>query len=284
MNHNKKITELTSFRIVTLSMLFVVILSIYLIRINTPLIINLSADGFNTFTIIFNFPIKCIASYLAIIGLISLNHRSEQTAKQIEVAESQNKFSNHFKNLEEFDKYMVNKNPNLINANFYMLYHLIFPHSRDDSLNLQMDLLDSLEDKLSKSFKNLVDYFLESQSKILNKETLLIELDYIERMLSVFFNDKQAVFLAKNNRNFVGMLSEHEMVHSRIYQLRNYINALMSILDFEYISYSPSLVNFHFMATAYEESISNGTTINDGHNYTISLHEFKSMLSKILNE
>ncbi|TOL25180.1 hypothetical protein [Vibrio parahaemolyticus] len=51
-------------------------------------------------------PGSILAFYLAVLGLIGANHRSEQTKKQISVTGEQNRFSNYFKHLEEFKKHV----------------------------------------------------------------------------------------------------------------------------------------------------------------------------------
>ncbi|WP_264905209.1 hypothetical protein [Vibrio sp. STUT-A11] len=51
-------------------------------------------------------PGSILAFYLAVLGLIGANHRSEQTKKQISATEVQNRFSNYFKHLEEFKKHV----------------------------------------------------------------------------------------------------------------------------------------------------------------------------------
>ncbi|HHC6618080.1 TPA: hypothetical protein ACN33S_001930 [Vibrio parahaemolyticus] len=51
-------------------------------------------------------PGSILAFYLAVLGLIGANHRSEQTKKQIFATGEQNRFSNYFKHLEEFKKHV----------------------------------------------------------------------------------------------------------------------------------------------------------------------------------
>lgn len=51
-------------------------------------------------------PGSILAFYLAVLGLIGANHRSEQTKKQISATGEQNLFANYFKHLEEFKKHV----------------------------------------------------------------------------------------------------------------------------------------------------------------------------------
>lgn len=53
----------------------------------------------------YTIPISILASLLPIMGLLAVNHRSEQTNQQIQTALNQNNFINHFKHIEEFSLY-----------------------------------------------------------------------------------------------------------------------------------------------------------------------------------
>ena len=63
--------------------------------------------GFNHFLEVFRVPLAVIALLVPVIALYGANHRSEQTRKQIQVSQSQNNFANHFKHIEEFEKYLI---------------------------------------------------------------------------------------------------------------------------------------------------------------------------------
>ncbi|MEZ8738366.1 MULTISPECIES: hypothetical protein [unclassified Vibrio] len=110
----KGISELTSIKI--LSWFFGVTIFIVTILISTSVIPNyslsLTPKGFENFITLFNAPIKLAAAYAAIVGLISLNHRSIQTKEQLDRAstqiaqiQAQNLFANYYKHREEFVKY-----------------------------------------------------------------------------------------------------------------------------------------------------------------------------------
>ncbi|HCH5256266.1 TPA: hypothetical protein NKY93_003565 [Vibrio parahaemolyticus] len=55
---------------------------------------------------LFKAPVAVAGFALPILGLIGLNHRSEQTKKQISATGAQNRFANYFKHLEEFKKHV----------------------------------------------------------------------------------------------------------------------------------------------------------------------------------
>ena len=60
---------------------------------------------------------------------MALNHRSEQTAKQIEVAQEQNIFTNYYKHREEFIKYVDNQLPDR-EVNTLHAHRVLFPNSK----------------------------------------------------------------------------------------------------------------------------------------------------------
>ncbi|HEU4818467.1 hypothetical protein, partial [Janthinobacterium sp.] len=81
---------------------------------------DFTASGFNYFADLYKVPATILAIGFTLVGLCSANHRSEQTKKQIERTSSQialtnnqitltreqNIFANHYKHLEEFEKFL----------------------------------------------------------------------------------------------------------------------------------------------------------------------------------
>lgn len=65
-----------------------------------------SYKGFNQFIEYFKFPIGLLAFLIPLGAIYATNHRSEQFKKQMEVAKNQNNFSNYYKHIEEFEKYI----------------------------------------------------------------------------------------------------------------------------------------------------------------------------------
>ncbi len=69
--------------------------------------LKLTSEGINYFIFdLFKAPVAVVGFALPILGLIGLNHRSEQTKKQITATGEQNRFANYFKHLEEFKKHV----------------------------------------------------------------------------------------------------------------------------------------------------------------------------------
>lgn len=76
------------------------------ITMNSSIEIDLSYSGFNDAVRIFSVPLGILALIIPVVALLAANHRSEQTKEQMRLAGEQNNFSNYYKHLEEFEKYI----------------------------------------------------------------------------------------------------------------------------------------------------------------------------------
>ena len=103
-NPNKSFIELHIVWFVVLTITFTALIITFAIITNTPLKINFSSNGFNTFISVFKFPLGLLALIIPIVALLSANHRSEQTREQIRLTTMQNSFANYYKHIEEFQK------------------------------------------------------------------------------------------------------------------------------------------------------------------------------------
>lgn len=56
---------------------------------------------------LFKAPLAILGFGIPILGLLGINHRSAQTKRQIQLSELQNNFTNYYKHIDEFDKYIV---------------------------------------------------------------------------------------------------------------------------------------------------------------------------------
>lgn len=166
-NYEKKITSLKSFWISSSFFLVATLLSSILIIINTPLSWSFDADGFNGFLSTFSFPLKLIAGYLAVVGFISLNHRSEQTSRQISLTEENQKFTNYFKHREEFavycGEYQGKLQPPPISD--VRKYHgQLFPNVRDGDFGFNQDVVESVYSEFLFLLSKIICY-LDASSK-----------------------------------------------------------------------------------------------------------------------
>jgi len=92
---------------------FAIFVALYIIS-TSSLEGALGFQGLNNFIVIFKVPIGIAAISFPLVALVTANHRSIQSKKQIEnsqsqiiEAEQQNRFSNYFKHLEEFEKHLT---------------------------------------------------------------------------------------------------------------------------------------------------------------------------------
>ncbi len=65
-----------------------------------------SASCFNFFLAEYKMPLGILALIIPIVALYAAAHRSAQTTEQIRITNSQNLFSNYYKHIEEFEKYI----------------------------------------------------------------------------------------------------------------------------------------------------------------------------------
>jgi hypothetical protein len=101
-----------SLKIVWVSVIFLFLFSLiigFVILANSEFVIDLSFTGFNLFIFAFKFPLAIAALIIPIVALLAANHRSEQTKEQIRVTNAQNVFSNYYKHIDEFNKYLSNR-------------------------------------------------------------------------------------------------------------------------------------------------------------------------------
>jgi hypothetical protein len=143
----------------------------------SKLSLQLDIDGLNYFFLeAMRVPNSIFLVYLALLGLIASNHRSEQSKEQLMTVNSQNNFVNYYKHLEEFEHYSSRiPNNNLQKSKFSAQQHLrLFPESRKGIYKINGDIagkLDNLAIKFSTFLPDIISHLLEK-----NKDTLAIEL------------------------------------------------------------------------------------------------------------
>ncbi len=84
---------------------------------------DVSAKGFNYFIELYQAPIWMIGTSIPLLALFAANHRSSQTKKQIKELANQNIFSNHYKHLEEYLKFI--KSVELDNSEHYEIFNTL---------------------------------------------------------------------------------------------------------------------------------------------------------------
>ncbi|MCR9935266.1 hypothetical protein NB618_02295 [Vibrio antiquarius] len=96
-------------------------------------------------------PGSILAFYLAVLGLIGANHRSEQTKNQIEEARVQNDFANYYKHKEEFLKYVdgISQSQYLHASRMVRMHSWLFPESRRRDFKVNPDCVLKLDHHIS---------------------------------------------------------------------------------------------------------------------------------------
>jgi len=163
---NLKIVQVFSFGLIISSVL---VCSTILCQENLSW--DFSSEGFNNILSIFKVPLGILALLIPIIALLATNHRSVQSVEQIKVAEAQNNFSNSFKHLEEFNKYMedVIKCDWLITVkDNFAIHRKLFPNVRNGDYRID----DDIKNKLINIYDDLVGFF-ESPEKFSSSKEMI---------------------------------------------------------------------------------------------------------------
>ncbi len=131
---------------------FVLVASVVtgLIIYNSELISSYDYMGFNRAISIFKVPLGILALIIPIVALFAANHRSVQTKRQITIADQQNIFSNYFKHIEEFEKYVSSHiSDDLFNVNKRTTHKILFPNADIGNLQLAGKLLSEINELLN---------------------------------------------------------------------------------------------------------------------------------------
>lgn len=93
-------------------------------------------------------PIYLVGMLGPVLGLLSINYKSELSIFQIERLEEQNIFSNYYKHLEEFEKYCNAKFPDkkISIVDCRRVHSRVFPKSQDGELHNVEDAVKDLEE------------------------------------------------------------------------------------------------------------------------------------------
>lgn len=116
--------------------------------------------GFNQFLSFFKVPLGILALIIPVVALLAANHRSEQTKAQIESTRQQNTFSNFYKHIEEFEKYVeahIDKSTTTFNS-MRGSHRVIFPNAISGDYSVGNNLLNTINGFMN-DLVNLVGYF-----------------------------------------------------------------------------------------------------------------------------
>lgn len=212
--------------LITLSAIFIALLIAYF----SDLRLRLDYVGFNNFLTYFKVPLSLCALNIPIVALLAANHRSEQTKEQIKIATLQNSFSNHYKHVEEFEKYYnSHSNTKIIKpTNIRKMHSTVFPNSYSGDYQINLKLIESLESICVDIIKKLntfnkPEYFARQVVADLERQIRVAEnklfLKYNITSGSVFEYDGIKIILTSDNlKGYLDLLKQRINIIALIFQ------------------------------------------------------------------
>jgi hypothetical protein len=222
-----------------------------------------SGIGFAKFADLYKVPAAFIAIGLSLVGLCGANHRSEQAKHQMHLTRSQNIFSNHFKHIEEFEKFLSSmhkksletiqrNNKKLLKAmqsdvdepylyinehQYRKLYTYIFPKSRAGVLEISQNSLNRIDQIIKESIL-ILDQVTSARPEQ-RKEIVLSFSAKINELCDDFQIAEYDYFLPhQDNGDLVKSLSAFYL-GTLLHRLQNRVWLLTQVLLFD-VEYQPS--------------------------------------------
>lgn len=247
---------------------------------------DLTANGFNYFSDQFKVPAALLAIGFTLVGLCAANHRSEQTKKQIErtsiqisltnnqinLTVEQNIFANHYKHLEEFEKYCTSiweresdecnemklkfeKNSTLMEVYGVMrplidqkylrgAYTYIYPNSKKGDFRLSENFIEEIDRKIINIAKKYNQMAKNSaKGDFHGVSNCIIEInDSVEEFASDYLIDSSHQYMSDNvfilNRSIYIPNQDFTFLTKRFI---DYVTAIHTALSFD-VSYKPSKI------------------------------------------
>lgn len=115
-----------------------------------------TSECFIRFVQMYAFPIDTLKATAAILAIVALLHKSNETQVQISISESQNTYNNFFHHRDMVYKEItesINNSKRIKLYNFNKLYNLLFPLNRPDNFSFKADL-KSIEKVFERFFIN----------------------------------------------------------------------------------------------------------------------------------
>ncbi|WP_240205370.1 hypothetical protein [Vibrio sp. CyArs1] len=300
MKKNVSIFELKSVKWITLvSMIFVVgsSLSIFIDYILTVGVnFDYSGQGWAYLLELYDFPLKVVAAWIGIVGLISLNHRSEQTKQQLELATSQivisseqNKFTNYYKHLEEFDKYIttLQAKGKCVGMDIRQAHNAIYPDCLVwGDYRVPRGTIHSLADKSARCFSEILSYACSQTESCKDKA--------YQTVSNLISDIKLIVCDEENNKYSTSFESAKDDLHGAIILAREVmkeLSILIEVLEFDNTVHSRPLncvkdllkEERSAMKTSHDAVVSHGRIILNVENDELPLEFFELKLRKLID-
>lgn len=192
------------------------------IACNSNLTFNWSYDGFNLFFMVFKFPLSIAALIIPVIALLAANHRSEQTKEQIHVTNEQNVFSNYYKHIDEFTKYLSQRVDKEIDLRF--AHNNIYPDAPTGNYAINplllalLSRLDLVVNEIESSYTNAID-------SNLNQETQKRYYKIICDLYDFMYRDSQDYV------NFLAVKANSQYSNSYLYQSMSFIYVSRLVIE-----------------------------------------------------
>ncbi|MDQ1919744.1 hypothetical protein [Massilia pseudoviolaceinigra] len=261
--------ELEIIRVTGGILLLVIIFSIGAIVFNGDFFWKLDYTGFNFAIEAFRVPIGVAALSIPIMAILAANHRSEQSREQMRLTSLQNIFANHYKHVEEFEKYCIRHFDRMLDDDkstreFYeksggvmkfmasesfihthvdpqhsrLLHKLIYPYSAAGDFGMSRDFIKSLDSFVSEMIEGFQGFGSE------NKADWYFPIEKLNQIV-IEYSEKNYVNLhrvsgTKNlNINDIEIAIPGGDVMNFVRRVQDVIYALEQVLSFD-ISYIPS--------------------------------------------
>ena len=193
---HKSLLELGVIRLAASLLILAFLFSTFAISAHKELFWKFDYEGFNYAIKIFKVPFGIAALAIPIMGILAANHRSEQSREQMRLTSEQNIFSNHYKHVEEFEKYCIRVHdriiendkatreryeksegimkhfastsfiPTNINSKFSrLIYKKLYPSSINGDMRLSEEFLNSFDIFVSRILVNFEAFKYEDKAK-----------------------------------------------------------------------------------------------------------------------
>lgn len=171
-------------RVVWLSFWTLTLIAVFLgiwIAVKSDLTLDPSFNGFNFFLSAFRFPLGILAMIIPIIAVLAANHRSEQTKEQIRLTNIQNTFSNHYKHIEEFNKFVEGLEiADIDEIRTRRVHKKIFPLSHKGSHSIDSKLIH----EFAKTCKNIEEN-LQYDEQAIGLCMAVDSINYITNLMNI---------------------------------------------------------------------------------------------------
>ena len=166
----KSFIELPVLWIVVTLLFAVAIFIAIIIILNSNLTWSADYHGFNSFVEIFKVPLSILAIIITYSAFLATIHRSSQTREQILITNKQNTFSNYFKHIDEFEKYINTtfKHKVISFKNIRATHNYLFPKAFEGDYSINKDFLVVIENEYDEIKEPLEKFTSEGEKSIFN--------------------------------------------------------------------------------------------------------------------